>query len=446
MGIDPGFGEELLKKALRSGADQAEVFIRAARGLTVEVKDRQVDSLKSSRSFGFGLRVLRKGCPGFSYSNLMADADAVVRHAVAAASYSDTDQYLELPEPVVASAPAVWDPAVEAISEHEAIRLAGSMEEAAYAADARVTKIRKAAGSFSSADLLIMNSRKLQAGYSSTACSAQITVIADEKGAGQTGFEYSGSRFLDEVSFQETGTKAAQHACSLLGARKFSSRKAPLILDSSVAADFLGILADALSADQVQKGKSLLSGRQGASVISPCISIVDDGLLPGKLGSCPVDDEGVPAGRKVLFERGVLQGFLHNTYTGRKWAVASTGNAARSGYASLPSVGITNLYLEIASGEPAIPCSSLASEVGNGLLVLDAMGIHTANPVSGEYSVGVTGLWIENGIAAYPVKEAVISGNILELFSRISAVGDDLRFYGGIGCPSLVIGEMHISA
>jgi len=446
MDIDPGFAEAVLKKALSAGVDQAEIFILASKGLTVEVKDRQVDSLKSSRSFGYGLRVLRNGCPGFSYSNLRDDADTVVRNAVAAAAYADPDLHLDFPDSAAPGSVIVHDPEVEEISEEDAIHMTTRMEDAARKADGRISKIRKAAGSFASSELLIVNSKKVYTGYRSTACSSQITVIAEDAGDAQTGFDYSGSRFLRDISFEETGVRAARHACSLLGARKFSARRAAVILESSVAADFLGILSESLSADHVQKGKSLLSGKQGFPLISPGVSIVDNGLLPGKLGSSPVDDEGVPVTKKVLFDRGVLQGFLHNTYTARKWKMSSTGNAARGGYASLPSVGITNLYLEAVSVEAMIPGPELAAAVGTGLYVLDAMGVHTANPVSGDYSVGVTGLWIENGTPAYPVKEAVISGNILELFNSIDAVGDDLRFYGAIGCPSLVIREMNISA
>ncbi len=445
MDIDPGFAETVLKKALQYGADQAEIYIRSSRGLTVEVKARQVDALKSSRSFGYGVRVLRDGCPGFSYSNLPDDTDAVVRNAVDAAAYADPDIHLDFPDPAEPSHVPIQDLAVEATREEDAIRMTTLMEDAARNADSRISKVRKASGSFASAELLIMNTKKVHAGYRSTACSAQITVVAEDRGDAQAGFDFSGSCFLRDISFEATGINAARLACSLLGARKLTARRAPVILESSVAADFLGILSSSLSADHVQKGKSLLSGRQGEALISPRVNIVDNGLLPGKLGSCPVDDEGVPVTKKVLFDRGVLQGFLHNTYTARKWAMSSTGNAARGGYASLPAVGAMNLYLEAAAGD-AILKQALPAAIGSGLYVLDAMGVHTANPVSGDYSVGVTGLWVENGLPAYPVKEAVISGNILELFSSIDAVGDDLRFFGGIGCPSLVIREMNISA
>jgi PmbA protein len=444
--LDAGFAEEVLKKALAAGADQAEIYMRSSRGLTVEVKDRQVDSLKSSRSFGYGLRVLRKGCPGFSYANLQDAADTVVRNAVTAAAHADPDIHLDFPEPGVPGAVSVEDPEVSTIREEDAIRMTTCMEDAARKADGRVSKIRKAAGSFGAAELLIMNSKKLHAGYRSTACSAQITVIAEDGGDAQTGFDYSGSRFLREVSFEGTGLNAARHACSLLGARKFGTRRAAVLLDNSVAVEFLGILTGSLSADHVQKGKSLLSGRQDTAIISRGVNIVDNGLLPGKLGSSPVDDEGVPVMKKVLFDRGVLKGFLHNSYTARKWAIASTGNASRGGYASLPSVGVTNLYLDAVSGEAVVPRQSLPAVMGTGLYVLDAMGVHTANPISGDYSVGVTGIWIEDGAPVHPVKEAVISGNILDLFNSIDAVGDDLRFFGAIGCPSLLIGEMNISA
>ncbi|MDA8084710.1 MAG: TldD/PmbA family protein [Nitrospiraceae bacterium] len=446
MRIDASFAESALSKALHAGADQAEIFLRYSRGLAVEVKDRTVDSLKSSRSFGYGLRVLRGGCPGFSYSNLRDDIDLVVRNAVNAAAFADRDAYLDFPEASDAPEVAVLDPEVESTGEDEAIRMAVLMEDAARNADPRIAKVRKASASFGSSELLIMNSKSLHAGYRSTVCSAQITVVAEETGDAQVGFDYSGSRFLRDISFEQTGINAALQACSLLGARKFYARKAAVLLDRAVAVDFLGILSGSLSADNVQKGKSLLSGRTGDLVISPRIRILDNGLLPGRPGSSPVDDEGVPSMRKILFDNGILRGYLHNTYTSRKAAAVSTGNAARGGYASVPSVGATNLYIEAASEEATVPMRAVFDTIGKGLYVVDAMGVHTANPVSGDFSVGVTGIWIENGELSYPVKEAVLSGNILELFSSIEAVGDDLRFYGGVGSPSLLIRDMDISA
>jgi PmbA protein len=196
----------------------------------------------------------------------------------------------------------------------------------------------------------------------------------------------------------------------------------------------------------VQKGKSLLADRLGKKVISAKINLIDSGLLTGKLGSSPVDDEGVPSQEKTVIRDGVLRSYLHNTYTARKAGVPSTGNAARGGFSALPSVGVSNLFLEPVSGTSIIPKERLFAETGRGLYVTDAMGVHTANPISGDFSVGVTGLWIENGVVAFPVKEAVLSGNVLDLFEKIEAVCDDLRFYGNMGAPSIIIPGVDISA
>jgi PmbA protein len=208
----------------------------------------------------------------------------------------------------------------------------------------------------------------------------------------------------------------------------------------------MGIFASLLSSENVQKGKSLLSGKLGKKVISHKINIIDNGLLRGKLGSSPVDDEGVSCREKSLIREGILLGYLYNTYTAKKDGVSSTGNAVRRGFSGLPSVGISNLYIEAVSKTNVMGLKEIFKSVDKCLYVTEAMGVHTANPVSGEFSIGISGLWIEKGEIAFPVKEAVISGNILSLFDNIEAVGDDLIFFGSIGTPSLLFGPTDISA
>ena len=160
-------------------------------------------------------------------------------------------------------------------------------------------------------------------------------------------------------------------------------------------------------------------------------------------GTKPVDDEGVPVRNKTLISGGVLRGFFHNTYTARKDGTVSTGNAVRGSSKSLAGIDATNLFLKRADGNSE---NGLIKSVSKGVLVLGAMGVHTANPISGDFSIGISGLWIENGETVYPFKEAVISGNILEMFNKVEAIGNDLRFYGNVGSPSLLIGDMDISA
>lgn len=445
MRIDAGFAEDLIKKARRRGADLAEVYIKSAAGLSVEVKEQVVDSLTSSRSAGYSLRVVKGGRLGFSFATDTGSADRVVDDAVTASESADEDCYADLPGPAPETHVNVFDPAVDSLTEEDAINRVMDMERAVHAQDGRVRRVRKAMGSFAVSETVIVNSRSVRVSYKSTSCAAQVTAVAEEAGESQIGWEYDSSRFLGDIAFAGVGRNAAQRAVRLLGSRKISGCKAHVILDNSVTGEFLGIFASSLSSEAVQKGKSLLAGRLGSQVVSSKLNLIDSGALPGRAGSSPVDAEGVPTREKVLIREGVLAAYLYNTYTARRDSVESTGNAVRGGFSSLPSVGVTNLFLDAASEGYVVQKKRLFMGIDKGLYVVDAMGVHTANPVSGEFSVGVTGMWIEGGELKHPVKEAVISGNILDFFSRVESVGDDLRFYGNIGAPSMVISGVDIS-
>lgn len=440
------FAEGLLSVALKKGVDEAEVYIKSSKGLSIEVKDQKIDALESSLSFGYSLRVIKDRRPGFSYSTDRDNIDSVVDNAVEAARWADMDKYLELPEVSDSGNVDIFDFRISSIREDEAIKKVLIIEKAAYEEDIRIKKIRKAVGTFSKADIIIINSKGIDAEYSSTTCTAHVMAIAEDRMDSQMGRDFAGSRFLNEISFEDVGRNAARRAVQLLGSKRMNAQKTHVILDNAVATDFVGIFASSLSSEYVQKGKSLLSGRLGRHVISSKINIIDNGLLSGKLGSRPVDDEGVSSRGKTLIREGVLQGYLYNTYTAKKDGVLSTGNAVRGGFSSLPSVGITNLYIEAVSKSDVMKLNELFNAMDKGLYITEAMGAHMINPISGEFSIGVSGLWIEEGEIGFPVKEAVISGNILDFFGRIEAVGDDLRFYGNIGAPSLLIGPTDISA
>jgi len=446
MKIDPSFAEEIISQAVKSGAEQAEVFMKSYKNLTVDIKGQEVDSLTSSLSYGYGLRVIRNNRLGFAYATDIKEKDSVIKQAVESAGFSDEDSCLGLPEQSEPAQIEVYDPAVSDMKEDDAINLTVLLEKSAFDADNRIKKVRKASGSFTTTETVIVNSKSVNTSYLSTSCTAQIMAIAEDGQESQTGWDFSGSRFLSDVSFEKTGRTAAERSLQLLGARTIAGSRTNVILDNSVTIDFLGIFASSLSSEALQKGKSLLQDKLGKAVISPRINIIDSGLRSGKLGSRPVDDEGVPTSEKILVQEGVLQTYLYNTYTARKGNTHSTGNASRGSFSSLPSVGITNLFIEPSTGEGCLGKRELFKFLGSGLYIVDAMGVHTANPVSGDFSLGVTGLWIEGGEVRFPVKEAVISGNILEFFNKVAAVGDDLIFYGNMGAPSIIISDVDISA
>ncbi|MDI6728991.1 MAG: TldD/PmbA family protein [Thermodesulfovibrionales bacterium] len=442
------FALKLMEIALSKGADKAEVYVKTSKSLGIEVKEQKIDTLESSITMGYCIRVIKDNRLGFSYSTNPDEMNTVAENAIEASKYSEPDDYLELPsalQPSAISQPLIFDNDIASLSESDAINRTLLIESSAFNGDNRIKKIRKASGSFSTNNTYIVNSYGINAHYQSTGCSAQLMAIAEEGSESQLGWDYQGSRFLKDVSFEEVGRTAARRAAQLLGARKINSIKGFVLLDNSVSTEFLGILSSALSSESVQKKKSMLAGKKGDVVISDRLNIIDSGLLDGKLGSKPVDDEGVPTSHKILIGKGILNGYLYNTYTAKKDGIASTGNAVRGGFTGLPTVGPTNLYSEPTSAEYTKRFENLVKDINRGIYVIETMGMHTANPISGEFSVGASGLWIENGEIKHPVKEAVISGNILDLFKKVVMVGDDLRFYGNIGASSLLIEEIDIS-
>ena len=433
----------IIKEALSQGSDLVEIFTKRGKGISVEAKDGKVEAFESSRDFGLALKVIKDHRMGFSFTTDAENIEKIISEAVEGSQWNGRDEYVDIPEQGLRNEVLIYDETIHEIKEEEIISTALTLEERTRAFDKRITKVRKAEVSAGEGETTLVNSRGINVSYKSSYYSAHVSALArDESGDSQMGWEYAGSRKMDEVDIVSVGERAARRAIELLGSRKINAVKVPVILSESVAVDFLEILSGSLSAESVQKKRSFLSHKIGETVVSPLIDVIDDGTLPWRTGTSPVDDEGVPTGNNTLISRGVLKGYMHNTYTARKDGVASTGNAVRSSAKSLPGVGTTNLYIKTGDVSRLDQVKSLPK----GILILSAMGVHTANPVSGDFSIGISGLWIENGEPLYPVKEAIISGNILDMFKRVESVGSELVFYGSTGSPSILIGAMDISA
>ncbi len=436
-------GEDVLKKALHKGCDEAEVFVKSSEGLSIEAKNGKVEALEASRDYGLALKVIKKKRTGFAFATNPDGIEEIIDKALAGAEWTNEDEFSGVPGSVPSGGVKIFDEKITQLKEDDIIRDALLLEESALGSDRRIKKVRKAGVSAGSGNTIIINSKGVNVSYRSSYYSAHVTTLAEDKGDSQMGWDYSSSRRRSDVDLPLVGRQASARAIELLGSRKISSVRVPVILSPQVAVDFLDILSASLSSEAVQKQRSFLTGKVGQTIISGLVDIIDDGTIAWKSGTKPVDDEGVPTMNKSLISAGTLQGYIYNTYTAKKGRVTSTGNAVRGGFKSLPGVGVTNFFIK-PSGSGS--CKDLVSSLPKGILILGAMGVHTANPISGDFSVGISGLWIENGKPAYPIKEAVISGNILDMFKKVEAVGSDLTFYGNTGSPSLLIGDMDVSA
>ena len=444
MKTDHELASRLMDSALSRGAHLAEVYQRASASLSTEVKNGKVEAASRSRTFGYGLRIIKDGRPGFSFSNDPADAEEVLRRALEVSAHASPDDSLGLPEELDSPQVDAFDMEVDTISEARARDLAVQVEEGARQSDPRIKKVRKASSSFSSSHVLIMNSRGLNKAFSATSCAASIMCVAEQRDDSQTGWGYKVGRYLNEVDFRGAGSDSARRATQMLGAKKVRSGRFQVLLDPSVSAEFLAVFSSMLSAESVQKGRSILKGRVGEKVVHEALTIIDNGLLPDGPGRRPVDDEGTPARENVLVRDGILMGYMHNTQSANRDGTASTGNAVRGGPSGIPSVGKLNMYFHTDGATSSR--DDMISIMGEGLYVTDAMGVHTINPVSGDFSIGVSGLWCKGGKPVHAVKEAVIAGNLIDLFGLVVAIGDDLTFLGAVGSPSLLLGPVDLSA
>ncbi|MEW8958235.1 Metalloprotease PmbA [Moorella humiferrea] len=434
---------QVVEKAAGKGA-VAEAYISAGESLSIEVRDQEVEALTTARDRGLGLRVIADGRVGFAYTTDFCPQaiDLCVEQALANARIAARDEHNCLP----ARYPEypgldLFDQEITATPVEEKIELVREIERQARAYDPRVKITESCTYNDSRYLVVIVNSQGIATAYHAAYCGASTFVVAVENEDSQTGFGLAYSLRYKNIDPAKIGREGAARAVRMLGAKRIATQRAPVVFDPYVATNFLGVIAPALTADAVQKGKSLFRGRVGQQVASPMINIVDDGRRADGIASAPFDGEGVPTQHTVLVDKGTLKGYLHNTYTAARDGVKSTGNGARGTFKTTPEVGTTNFYIEAGNRTP----EEIIKEIPRGLYVTEVMGMHTANPISGDFSVGASGLWIENGELTRPVRGVAIAGNIIGLLENIDAVGNDLTFFGSTGAPTIRIAAMTIS-
>jgi PmbA protein len=441
---------KLCRAALAAAEDGelAEAYAGESRKSEVKARRGEVESLSASETRGLGVRVISDGRLGYAWAADPEPAEAaeLLRAARAGAEHTTADEANVLPDPAEA------EPISDLYREDQAslgperkVGLALDLERAAVSAERDVTKVEETIYGDALSRVAIASTTGVEAEYARTDCWCVVIALAERDGETQTGFSFRVARELDELDWEGVAREAAHRGARLLGARKPGTERLPVVLDPWAAASFLGVLAGILSAEEVQKGRSLLAGMLGQEMASDRLTLVDDGRLPEGPAAAPFDDEGVPTGRTPVIEAGTLRAFLHNTQTARREGTASTGNASRAGYRGVPGVAPTNLLVEPGDRD----AEALLRDAGRAVYVQDVSGVHSgANPVSGEFSVGATGLRVEGGALSEPLREMTIASTLPEVLRRVEAVGSDLRFFpggGAIGTPTILVGEMTVA-
>jgi PmbA protein len=434
----------VIEDARRRGVDLAEAYFSRGEELSIEVRNGEVENLKVACDKGLGIRVIYEERQGFAYtSDLSRDAvRSTLDAALDNARVASEDRYYVLPEPAEAYPELdMDDPQLGDVSIEEKIEMARQMERCGrtFAPLVRLTEqVGYEEVRYQSA---IANTNGVLLNFKGAFCGGVAAFVAGKDGDQQTGFALDFRRKFKELDFEAIGQEAASKAVRMVGAKRMPTKRVAVVMDPYVVASFLGMLSSALTAEAVQKGRSLFAGRIGEQVASSGVTIIDDGTLPNGLLSSPCDGEGVPSQRTVLLNNGVLEGFLHNSYTGAKDGVPSTGNAVRGSFQSPPYLGSTNFYLAPGDRTP----DEIVQEIDDGFYLTEVMGMHTANPISGDFSLGAAGIWIEHGELKAPVRGMVIAGNILELLERVDAVANDLRFFASKGAPTIRVSGLTVS-
>jgi PmbA protein len=471
--------EEVVSRAIKAGAADADVVAVESEEFSVHVRLGQVDQLTQSGSRAIGLRVFFPDAHGSrtastSTSDLSPEGiDRLISGAVQLARITGPDPFAGLPEPDAFGTLPIGDLAlhfstVDHLPPAQRIDIARRCEAAAMALDPRIQNSTGADFDSSTSHRVMVNSRGFASAFRRSYCGFSTTPIA-QNGSGpmQRDYWYSSARTPELLESPEAvGRIAAQRALRRLDARRVPTQQCPVVFPPELARSLIGNILSAANGDAIYRNASMFSGKLGEQVAGSNITLIDDGTLvfdhllqpngitpdptphadgtpprlrSGGFGTSPFDGDGLPTRRTVIVQDGILTNLMLNTYTGRKLAMPSTGKAAR-GLAGAPGIGGGNFFLQPGTLTP----EQLLADVPSGLYVLQTMGTGV-NLVTGDYSLGASGLWIDHGELAFAVEEITIAGNLKDIFRNVSAIANDLDFRGSGAVPTLRVEGLTIA-
>jgi len=441
-----GIAERLIRDALAAGARAADALAGESDGLEVGVRLRAVEKIKRARERRAGLRVfVGDSTAVVSTADLSADGlSGLARDACALARATAADRYAGLPDvdDLATDQPdlALYDPAVESLDAESALRMAREAEAAALAAAPEVDNSEGAEFGGGGGQVAYASSLGFTGAYSGSSFSLSATPVARRNGSMQRDSWYTTSRRLDGLEeAASVGREAARRALRRLGARSVPTTDCPVVFDPETAASLLRHLAGAIAGTSLYRRASFLLDRLGEPIAAAGVTVVDDPLRPGGAASRPFDGEGVGSRRRTIVRAGVLESYLLDSYSARRLGLRPTGHASRAA-GDAPVVAPSNFYLEPGSHT----AEAIIASVPAGLYVTELIGFGV-NLVTGDYSRGAAGLWIEGGELTHAVEEVTIAGNLRDMLAGIELIGNDLVFRGATSAPTIKVARMTVA-
>ncbi|MEY4372620.1 MAG: hypothetical protein RL219_1389 [Actinomycetota bacterium] len=418
--------EQVVARA-QSG-EQVEAYVSRGTETSVRVYEGAVEQFTSAQSEGIGVRVIRDGRTGFAYAGTL-DArviDEVLADARDNVQFGTPDEYAALASPDgVAKSPLVlWDERLASFGTDDKVRLAIDLDRMTRSGDSRI-RVESADYSDGAGEAAVATSTGIRASGRENGCYVSVSTLADDNGETMTGFGFAVGRDPASLDLDRAAREAVERATRLLGAGKPTSRRTTVVLDPFVTAQFLGVISATVNGESVAKGRSLFRDRLGDTVASPLITLVDDPTDPRAYTATEVDGEGLAARRNLIVDNGVLNTFVHSSYSARRLGTTSTGNAVRGGFRGTPGCGC--IAMQLVPGTRS--AEEIIGDIDDGVLIQMVQGLHSGvNTVSGDFSTGASGLTIRNGSLAEPVREFTIASTLQRMLLDVAELGNDLEW------------------
>jgi len=442
-------GDRIVAMATSRGATVAECVVRFGAELSARVRLGEPELVEEAGSRSLGLRVMKgRHVASTSTSDLSENGiERAVADAIELADLSQEDPFAGPADPSLLCDPTaqpdldLYDPAGGRLDAAQAISIAKEAEDAARAFDARITNSDGGTFGRTAGGMAIVLSSGFRAAFRGSYQSLSVVPVADDAdGKKRRGYHWTAKRHLAELeAADQVGKEAARRTLRKLGARSVATGEFPVVFDPDAARSILGLMAGCAMGSSIWRKSSYLVGREGTRVASDLVTIVDDPLIPRAPGSRPFDGEGLASRRNVVVEAGILKTYLCDSYSARKLSRASTASASRGGGAGV-GASTSNYILQPGADTP----ESIVKGTKRGLYVTDMMGFGF-NAVTGDFSRGASGFWIENGEITFPVSEVTISLNVDDLWQRIDAIGSDLDLRTAMAAPTLRVSRMVVA-